>query len=261
MRIRSIGALALLCALIVSISADRATAQSPTAQSKEKAPQYTYVSEWTVPRAMWGDYLKGEAADNELMKKGMSDGIITSFGSFAVLTHQEGAPTHGTWFSASSVSNLLKFLETLRNAPDATAAPLAAAKHWDFIVESKDYAGHPGTFTNGYLRVGRWVPRADSGDLDGTLRATMVPVLDKLVADGALHTYTIDRENIHTANNPIGTIYLVIVANGPEGIDKFDAAIDEAQKVNPAAWNGLRAALDEKGHSDSLAKVSLMVQK
>jgi hypothetical protein len=256
MRIRSIGALAVLCALIVPISADRATAQS-----KEKPAQYTYVSEWTVPRAMWGDYLKGEAADNDLMKKGMSDGVITSFGSFAVLTHQEGEPTHGTWFSASSVSNLLKFLETLRNAPDATAAPLAAAKHWDFIVESKDYGGHAGTFTNGYLRVGRWVPRPGSTDTDGILRATMVPLLDKLVADGALHTYTIDKENIHTANDPLGTLYLVIVANGPEGIDKFDAAIDESEKSNPAAWAALRGALDEKGHTDSLSKVSLMVQK
>jgi hypothetical protein len=256
MRIRSIGAFALLCALIVPISADRATAQS-----KEKPPQFTYVSEWTVPRAMWGDYLKGDAADNDLMKKAMSDGVITSFGSFAVLTHQEGEPTHGTWFSASSVSNLLKFLETLRNAPDATAPALAAAKHWDFVLESHDYAGHSGTFTNGYLRVGRWAPRPDSGDLEGLLKATMVPLLDKLVADGALHTYTIDRENIHTGNGPLGTIFLVIVANGPEGIDKFDASIDEAQKANPAAWSGLRAALDEKGHTDTLARVSVMSQK
>jgi hypothetical protein len=254
MRIRSIGALAVLCALIVPISADRATAQS-----KEKPALYTYVSEWTVPRAMWGDYLKGDAADNELLKKALSDGAITSFGSFAVLTHQEGEPTHGTWFSATSISGLLKFLETLRNAPDATSAPLAAAKHWDFIVESHDYAGHAGTFTNGYLRVARWAPRPGTTDTDGMLRATMVPLLDKLVADGALHSYTIDRENIHTG--PLGTIFLVIVANGPEGIDKFDSVLEEAEKANPAAWAALRNTLDEKGHVDSLSKVSLMSQK
>jgi len=255
MRIRSIGALALLCALVVPISADRATAQSKS----EKPAQYTYVSEWTVPRAMWGDYLKGEAADTELMKKGMADGLITGFGSFAVLTHQEGEPTHGTWFNASSVSNLMKFLETLRNAPGATDAPLAASKHWDFVLETHDYASHSGTFTNGYLRVGRWESRPGSGDADGLLRATMVPLLDKLVADGALHAYSIDRQNIHTES--LGTLYLVIVANGPEGLDKFDAAIEEAQKSNPAAWSGLRAALDEKGHVDSLSKVSVMSHK
>jgi hypothetical protein len=257
MRIRSICTLALLCALVVPISADRATAQS---QSSEKPAQYTYVSEWAVPRAMWGDYLKGEAADIDLMKKGVADGVITGFGTFAVLTHQEGNPTHGTWFNATSIANILKFLEILRNAPGATDAPLAASKHWDYLLESHDYAGHSGTFTNGILRVGRWAPSAGGSDPDGKiLKATMVSLLDKLLADGALHAYTIDTESIHT--DPIGTLYVVIVANGGEGIDKFDAAIDAAQKGNPAGWAGLTTTLDTKGHFDSLSRVGVYNHK
>ena len=257
MRIRSIGALALLCALIIPISADRATAQS---QSSEKPTQYTYVSEWTVPRAMWGDYLKGEAADIDLMKKGVADGVITGFGTFAVLNHQEGEPTHGTWFNATSMANLLKFLETLRNAPGATDAPLAASKHWDYILQSHDYAGHSGTFNNGILRVGRWAPHPGATDADGKiLKATMVALLDKLLADGALHAYTIDTESIHTA--PVGTMFVVLVANGGEGIDKFDAALEAAEKSNPAAWAGMISMLDEKGHSDTLARVGVMSRK
>ena len=256
MRIRSFGALALLCALILPISADRATAQS---QSSEN-PQYTYVSEWGVPRAMWGDYLKGEAADTELMKKGMADGVITGFGSYAVLNHQEGGMTHGTWFNATSIANLLKFLETLRNAPDATAAPLAAAKHADYIMQSHEYADHAGTFNNGILRVGRWAPRAGSSDPEGKiLKATMVALLDKLIADGSLHAYTIDTEAIHS--QPVGTTFVVIVANGAEGIDKFDAALEASEKSNPAGWAGAIATLDEKGHTDFLARVSVMSHK
>jgi hypothetical protein len=257
MHIRSFGALVLLCALIVPISADRARAQS---QSSEKPAQYTYVSEWAVPRAMWGDYLKGEAADVDLMKKGVADGVITGFGTFAVLTHQEGSPTHGTWFNATSIANILKFLEVLRNAPGATDAPLAASKHWDYVMESHDYAGHSGTFNNGILRVGRWAPAPGANDPDGKiLKATMVSLLDKLLADGALHAYTIDTEAIHTG--PLGTLFVVIVANGGEGIDKFDAAIDAAQKSNPAAWAGLITTWDEKGHFDSLSRVGVMTRK
>ena len=257
MHIRSFGALVLLCALVVPISADRASAQSP---SSEKPAQYTYVSEWAVPRAMWGDYLKGEAADVDLMKKGVADGVITGFGTFAVLTHQEGSPTHGNWFNATSIANILKFLEVLRNAPGATDAPLAASKHWDYVMESHDYAGHSGTFNNGILRVGRWSPTPGANDPDGKiLKATMVSVLDKLLADGALHAYTIDTETIHTG--PLGTLFVVIVANGGEGIDKFDAAIDAAQKSNPAAWAGLITTLDEKGHFDSLSRVGVMTRK
>jgi hypothetical protein len=257
MHIRSICTLALLCALIVPISADRASAQS---QPSEKPAQFTYVSEWAVPRAMWGDYLKGEAADIDLMKKGVADGVITGFGTFAVLTHQEGNPTHGTWFNATSIANILKFLEILRNAPGATDAPLAASKHWDYVMESHDYAGHSGTFNNGILRIGRWSPRPGASDAEGKiLKATMVSLLDKLLADGALHAYTIDTEAIHT--EPLGTMFVVIVANGGEGIDKFDAAIDAAQKSNPAAWAGLTSTLDEKGHFDSLSRVAVMSHK
>jgi hypothetical protein len=255
MRIRSFGALALLCALVIHISADRVIAQS-----SEKPTRYTYVSEWGVPRAMWGDYLKGEAADNELMKKGVADGVITGFGSYAILNHGEPGWTHGTWFDATSMANLLKFLETLRNAPDATAAPLAAAKHADFILQSRDYAGHSGTFTNGILRVGRWGARPGGNDADGKiLKATMVPLLDKLVADGALHSYAIHTEELHT--EALGTLYIAIIANGGEGIDKFDAALDAAQKSNPAGWAGLQGVFDEKGHYDFLARVSLMSNK
>lgn len=194
------------------------------------------------------------------MKKGVADGVITSFGSYAILNHGEAGWTHGTWFDATSMANLLKFLETLRNAPDATAAPLAAAKHADFILQSRDYAGHSGTFNNGILRVGRWLPRPGSDDSDGKiLKATMVPLLDKLMADGALHGYAIHTEELHS--EPIGTLYIAIIANGAEGIDKFDAALEAAQKSNPAGWAGLRTTFDEKGHYDFLARVGLMTNK
>ena len=77
--------------------------------------------------------------------------------------------------------------------------------------------------------------------------------------DGALHAYTIDTEAIHS--QPVGTTFVVIVANGPEGIDKFDAALEAAEKSNAAGWAGAIATLDEKGHTDFLARVSIMSHK
>jgi hypothetical protein len=258
MRIRSIGTLLVLCTLtLVPLSAHRASAQS---QSAEKPPLYTYVSEWTVPRAMWADYLKNDAADNEIMKKAVADGTLVSFGSFAVLNHQEGQPTHGTWFSASSMANILKVLEGLRTAPAATAPPLAAAKHWDYMLESRDYNSHSGTFTNGYLRVGSWRAKAGSSDPDGKImKATMVALLEKLLADGALHGYQIDEETVHSADP--GAFFIAIIANGPEGIDKFNTVLDEAEKTNPAAWAGFGSTIDPAGHRDTLSRVSTMTHK
>jgi hypothetical protein len=258
MRIRSIGILLVLCVCaLLPLNANRASAQ---AQSAEKPILYTYVSEWTVPRAMWADYLKIEAADNDSLKKFIADGSIVSFGSYAVLNHQEGAPTHGSWFSATTMANLMKVLEAERTAPVATAPPLAAAKHWDYVLQSHSYNAHPGTFSNGYLRVGSWRPKADSSDPEGKIRkATLGALLEKLFAEGALHSYDIDEENIHTRDP--GTLFIAIVANGAEGLDKFNDTLDAWEKENTAAWVGLASTLDPVGHRDFLARVGTLVQK
>jgi len=159
----------VLLACTVGGTTIKARAAAAQAAPAEKAPVYTYVSEWTVPRAMWADYKKEDEADVDAMKKGVADGTLISFGTFAVLNHQEGEPTHGSWFSAASMANLMKFLEGLRNAPGATAPVLAASKHWDYIVSSTIHNGHSGTFTNGYLRVARWPAKASSNDPDGKI--------------------------------------------------------------------------------------------
>ena len=233
------------------------TAQSAPA---EKPAVYTYVSEWTVPRAMWADYKKEDDADLEAMKKAMAEGTIVSYGSFAVINHQEGAPTHGSWFSATSMANLLKVLEGVRSAPGATAPVFAASKHWDYILSSTEHNNHAGTFTNGYLRVARWSAKAGGSDPDGKIqRATMVSILEKLFAEGALHSYTIDEETIHS-DEP-GTTFVVFVANGAEGLDKFNVAVNDMRKNNPVALAAYSSLIDSHGHRDTLAHVNTMTNK
>lgn len=258
MHTRFVGVLLVMCVLaLMPLGGNQALAQT---QNAEKPALYTYVSEWAVPRAMWADYVKNDAADVDALKKAVADGTLVSFGSFAVLNHQEGQPTHGTWFSASSMANILKVLEGLRSAPEAAAAPLAAAKHWDYILESRDYNAHSGTFTNGYLRVGNWRAKAGSNDPDGKImKATMVALLEKLLADGALHDYQIDQETVHSADP--GAFFIAIIANGPEGIDKFNTALDAAEKNNPAGWAGFGSTVDGTGHRDTLARVNTMTHK
>jgi len=258
MRNRFIGFRVLLCAFTLALlCANGLWAQ---AQSAEKPLSYTYVSEWAVPRAMWADYQKIASADNDSMKKAVADGTLTSFGSFSVLNHQEGLATHGTWFTAGSMANILKALEGLRAAPNAVAPPLAASKHWDYILESRNYNAHSGTFTNGYLRVGNWRAKTGSDDPDGKImKATIGALLEKLFADGALHSYSIDTETIHSADP--GGFFIAIVANGGEGLDKFNAAVEEAPKSNPAGWTGYGSTVDFAGHRDFLAHVDSMTHK
>lgn len=247
----------LACAVAGICSTGVARAQSA---NMEKAPLYTYVSEWTVPRNMWGDYQKEADSDAGIMKKQVADGTVVSFGDYTVLNHQEGAPTHGSWFSASSMANLMKALEELRTTPGATSAPFAAAKHWDYIMRSTDYDAHSGTFTNGYLRVANWsFAKGAPGSPEAVIKATLVAALQKMMAQGALHAYQIDEEDVHSADP--GTFFVAIITNGAEGLDKFDAAINEMQKSNPTVGAALGATLDPHGHRDTLAKVDTMTHK
>ena len=252
------GYLFIICTLaVIMLGATTAWTQS---MSQEKPALYTYVSEWAVPRAMWADYLKQEAADVDGQNKLVADGTLVAFGNFSVLNHQEGAPTHGSWFSANSMANLMKVLQGFRSAPDATGPVYSASKHWDYILESRDYNAHSGTFKNGYLRVGHWKYKAGASDPDGKImKATMVTILEKLLAQGALHSYQIDRETVHSADPD--TFYVAIIANGAEGIDKFNAALEESDKTNPAGMAGFESMLDTQGHTDFLAFVDNMTHK
>ncbi len=258
MRIRVLGTLMLLCALTLApVVANRAEAQS---QAAEKPVLYTYVSEWAIPRAMWSDYLKSEADDEGMLKKAIGDGSLIAYGSFEILNHQEGLPTHGTWFQAGSMAGILNFLEVLRKTPGATSAPYAAAKHWDYILDSRDYAAHSGTFTNGYLRVGRWRAKDGSSDPGGKImKSTIVALCEKLMADGALHSYEIDQEAVHS--EAPGILFVAMVTNGPEGLDKFNQYVEEAEKKEPAAWAGFGSTVTETGHSDFLARVPSTTHK
>jgi hypothetical protein len=154
----------------------------------------------------------------------------------------------------------MKVLEGLRSAPGATAPVLAASKHWDYILSSREHNGHAGTFTNGYLRVARWPAKAGGSDPEGKIqRATMVGILEKLLSDGAIHSYTIDEEVVHSEDP--GTTFVVFVSNGAEGLDKFNAAIEETRKSNPVALAAYGTLIDAHGHRDVLAHVNVMANK
>jgi len=239
------------------LSGNQAMAQ---AGGTEKPRTYTYVSTWAVPRAMWNDYQKSLAPEDEVMRKAVADGTLVGFGDYSILNHQEGLATHGTWFSASSMANLMKALEGLRSSPEMTAPVLAASKHWDLILQSRDYNAHSGTFKNGYLRVGIWGYKAGASDPDGKImKSIMVPALEKLLAEGALHSYQIAEETVHSSDPNV--FHVAIVANGAEGIDRFNAALDTMEKSNPAGMAGFGSLLESHGHRDFLAHVDTMTNK
>lgn len=257
-RILGLCVVVCLCAVVLpGLSGQKALAQTAPA---EKPAVFTFVMEWDVPRAMWPEYEKQMATTGETLKKAVEDGTLIEYGMFATVAHQDGAPNHGTWIAASSVASLMKVLDILRASPASTSPVVSASKHWDLLVTSRDYANHSGTFTNGYLRVATWMEKDGADDPGGKiLKASMVAMLDKLMADGALHGYSIDREIIHTMD--ANAFFVAILTNGAEGLDKFNAAVDDMAKNNPMARAAFGSLLSPGGHRDTLAKVTTTTHK
>jgi hypothetical protein len=69
--------------------------------------------------------------------------------------------------------------------------------------------------------------------------------LKKGLADGALHSYSIESESIHSLDP--GTQFVVLVTNGAEGLDKFNAAVADMGKNNPAAMAAYQSLITGKG--------------
>ena len=251
--------LMMVCAigLLGSVWAVPASAQDK--DKTEKPTMYTYVAEWDVPRAQWPDIEKIYVGGKDTMDKLVADGTIVGYGYYITVVHQVDQSTHGSWFQAMSMANLMKALAAVK-ASSAGAPVLSASKHWDLVFETKLYGYHSGTFEGSYLRVSTWTVKPGMGEtVEKFEKQYMVPILDKLLADGAIHGYQIDDQSIHT-ENPY-TFDMAILTNGAEGIDKFYAALDEADKTDGLAVPAFAQSIDYSLHRDYLALVPSFTHK
>ncbi|MGH9745439.1 MAG: hypothetical protein ACRD59_04935 [Candidatus Acidiferrales bacterium] len=242
--------------LIVATGSPSARAQSNT-DEKEKPSIYTYVAQWAVARADWPAMEKPDPAQKQLFEKLMADGTIIGYGSYRVVAHQEGAPNFGNWWTATSMANLMKALEAVsaRTGASDLNKILGESKHWDLVLTSRQYGVHAGTVENGYLRVGTFLVKPGQGELfEKGMKNYLVPILDKLLADGALHSYSVDHEAIHSGDP--GVVDVAIVTNNADGLDKFMAALEAGGKANPLGGPAFANSTDSASHRDFLAIAS-----
>ncbi len=235
-------------------------AGAPLRAQDEGKPMYIYVSQWAVPRAQWGDVAKRNDANRPLMDKLVADGTLTGYGEFMNMIHTEGEPTHGDWFTADSEGNILKALEAFYARPDVTAPVLAASKHWDYFLVSRTHKSRSGKFEGGYLSGSRWQVKPGQGEAFRKLvKARIVPFLEKLLADGVLTFYTMDVEDYHT--QAPGGVEVVLGTVDAAGLDKVNAAFEEAFSNDPEIGPALGALTDGKQHRDFLARISHQASK
>ncbi len=234
-----------------------APARAQMSEVKEKPRLYSYVAFWTIPRPQWADEEKLVASEIKLLDKGVSDGSLVGYGSDQILVHQPDGPTHDTWFSAMSMAGLLNVLDTIyKSGMPTSPVDVSATKHWDGVFVSRYYNWHPGSWKDAYTYTSEYKLKADAPNdaVDTLSKNLIVPILEKLLADGTLHEYEIDTEAVHT--QAPGTFYIVYIAASADGVDKVSAAIRDAQKENPLATPAFGSMIDYSAHRDYLSRTS-----
>jgi len=245
---------AVVCGLVATpILATLAQAQ----EVKEKPRMYTYVADWVIPRAQWGEMEKSYATSQKILDKAMANGTIVGYGNDENLVHQPDAETHDNWWSAMSMAGLINVLEQFYQTGNATTpVQVSATKHSDTILVSKYYNWHSGSFKNGYTHLSTYKLAKDAPNdaVDVLSKNLVVPLLEKMLADNTIHEYEIDTQAIHT--DAPGMFFIVYIASTAEGLDKVDAAVRDAMKGNPLNGPAFGSMTDSNGHRDELARTS-----
>ena len=244
------------CALMM-IAFLSPAALGQTSEVKEKPPMYSYVGNWVIPRTQWAEMDKQTQADQKTLQAAMAKGTIVAYGDDTNLVHQPDTQTHDGWWSAMSMAGVLDVLEQFYQNGQATTPVLdGATKHWDQIFVSRYYNWHSGSFKNGYSFVGEYkLKKHAPDDAVATLsKSVVVPLLEKLLADGTLHEYEVDTQAIHTESPD--TFWIVYIAAGTDGWDKVNAALRNSMKDNPLAGPAFDSMVDYSEHRDGLSRTN-----
>ena len=238
----------------LTLCAIPALAQSQ--EIKPKPPMYSYVANWLVARANWGDMDKMPAPVNAVLQKAMDDGTLVAFGDDTTLVHTADGATNDTWWSSMSLAGIVKVLEQARAATDPHSTALNGAKHWDHLWVSRYYNWKPGAKKNAYTYAADYKLKesASNDDLDALSQRLLVPMLEKLLADGHLIEYEIDTLAVHT--EAPGEFSIVMIATTPEDLDTIRGAILASGKDHPLAIQAFGSLTESSGHRDDLARTN-----
>ena len=240
-----------LCAIAL-LAMGTSALRAQVTEVKEKPRLYTYFANWQIPRPRWGDMDKAAAADQKVLDAAVSSGTLVGYGDDAIVVHQSEGPTHDNWWQALSMAGVLDVLETLSKG---TSPPVlaAATKHSDSIFVSRYYNWHAGTYKGAYTHTAYYKLKADapSEAVDQISKSFIVPLMEKLLADGAIVEYEVDEEAIHSESPD--SFWVDYICPTSAGLDKATAALGATMKANPMAAPALGSMMDFTVHRDYLS--------
>jgi len=256
MNIKRMQAALWLCGILIAVCYVIPVCAQTTI--KEKAPMYSYVGYWNIPRAQWSEMEKSIAGDQKILEQALANGTLVGFGNDRNVVHQADGYTHDDWWSSMSLAGLLNVLDQFQKSGSSVSPVLSTTtKHMDSIFVSRYYNWRAGSAKDAYTYVAyyRFKPDAPSDGLDTLSKNLFVPLLEKLLADGTILEYEIDTEAIHS--EAPGAFWIVYISPTAEGLDKARAARLEALRSNPLGGPAFANMVDSGAHRDFLSHTNL----
>jgi hypothetical protein len=219
---------------VLGMTATRTGAQ--TVEVKGKPPLYKYASYWVFPRAHWGDVDRDNATFiQKILAPALADGTLVGYADDENQVHSAEGFTHDNWWQAKSIAGLMKVLEAFHKGGGSSSPLLVSStKHWDQIYMSRFYNWKAGSWKGAYGYAGTYKLKPDAPDPDDavrTLSSFYVPVFEKMLVDGTIVEYEIEREMIHTTDSR-AQIHFSFVMPAAEGVDTFRATLGAALEAN-----------------------------
>ncbi len=176
---------------------------------------------------------------------------MVASGTGKTLVHAAVGFTHDDWWSSTSTNSLMNTLDQVLKATEKSTLLAGPAKHADELFVSHYYNWKPGTVTNGYIHSAIYMvkPEAPPQTLEELSKSMVVPLLEKLLADGSIIAYQVATEGIHTENP--GLFYVFYVCPKADGLDKVNAALILLQS-DPMQMSAFESVTDSSAHRDGL---------
>lgn len=235
---------------------------------------FSRIANWQIARANWPAY-EDNLKKNTLpvLEKMLADGVITEYGLGSAAVHTADGYTHSTWFSSRTIAGLEQCLAAIVAVGEKLPAAerrradtdFVGTKHLDLLVRSRVVRGRTTRLTSGFAYVSTDVVQPGKiAAYNERYEKNVRPSLDALFSSGAITSYGIDQEFIHT-NNPNGRTRWIIVP-AADGLDKFTEAQATANQARtPAERQALaqasREILDGASHRDELWQLSAYASK
>ena len=219
---------------------------------KEKPAMYSYVANWQMPRAKWAEFEKPGQASDKLLSQALGSGALVAYGVDKVEVHSAEGATHDSFWSAMSMAGVLDMLDSLSKGPPDILLQ-SATKHTDGIYVSHFYNWKSGTYKGAYTHVSYYKLKAaaPSHAVETVSKNFIVPLMEKLLADGSIIEYEVDKEAIHT-ESPAG-FWVDYITPNSAGLDKVNAALGQAIKTSAFAGSAFDAMVESADHRDYLS--------